>query len=198
MTTSDTDFRTPFTTEDSVFMFIDHQTRMVDLVGDQPKEQLCQSVVSVAKVAKALGVPIILSSANPEMIGPTIPELTEVLNDLPNIQRTTISAWDDERVREAVRATGRRRLIFGAIGTNVCLTQATIGALADGYEVYAAIDISGTSNELLRSASIQQMVQAGVGITTATGAIFQMLRDNADPRAADVYAAMGPLHTPGD
>lgn len=196
MTTTDPRFRTPFTTKDSVFLFIDHQERMVNIVGDQPKEQIRQSVVSVAKAARALGVPIILSSASPEIIGPTMPELTEVLSDVPNIERTVIGAWDDERIREAVRITGRRRLIFGAIGTNVCLTQATIGALVDGYEAYAAIDISGTSNELLRSAAIEQMVQAGVGITTATGAIFQMLRDNADPKAPAVYEAMGPLLTP--
>lgn len=115
------------------------------------------------------------------MIGPTIPELTEALSDLPNIERTLIYAWDDERIRDAVKATGRRKLVFGAIGTNVCLAQATIGAAADGYEAYAAIDLSGTSNELLRAAAIAQMTQAGVGITSGPAAIFQILHDNANP-----------------
>ncbi len=104
-------------------------------------------------------------------------------------QRTLISAWDDERIR----ATGRSKLIFGAIGTNVCLTQATIGAIASGYQAYAAIDLSGASNELLRSAAIAQMTQAGVGITTGSAVIFQILHDNTSPLARDVYTAMGPL-----
>lgn len=130
------------------------------------------------------------------MIGPTIPELAEALDGLPNIERTVISAWDDARVREAVAATGRRKLVFGAIGTNVCLTHATIGAAADGYEAYGAADISGTANVLLREAAVAQMVQAGVGITNAAGAIFQIIGDNASPLAGDVYAAMGPLLAP--
>ncbi len=117
----------------------------------------------------------------------------EVSTVTGDCQRTLVSAWDDERIREAVRATGRSKLIFGAIGTNVCLTQATIGAIASGYQAYAAIDLSGTSNELLRSAAIAQMTQAGVGITTGSAVIFQTPHDNTSPLARDVYTAMGPL-----
>jgi hypothetical protein len=89
-----------------------------------------------------------------------------------------------------------RSWVFGAIGTNVCLTQAAVSAARDGYQAWAAIDISVTANELLRQASIEQLTQAGVGITNAPCVIFQILRDNASPKAAEVYAAMGPLLAP--
>ncbi len=75
----------------------------------------------------------------------------------------------------------------------MCLTQATFGAIASGHQAYAAIDLSGASNELLRSAAIAQMTQAGVGITTGSAVIFQILHDNTSPLARDVYTAMGPL-----
>jgi nicotinamidase-related amidase len=169
---------------------------MLDIVADQPRDQLRTSVVAIANAAKALKLPIVLSSASTDMIGPTIPELAQALSDVDNIERTLINAWDDQRIREAVEATGRRKLVFGAIGTNVCLALATISAAADGYEAYAAIDISGTANELLRAAAIERMTQAGVGITDAPSVIFQILNDNASPLAADVYTAMGPLLAP--
>jgi hypothetical protein len=77
----------------------------------------------------------------------------------------------------------------------VCLTLATVAAAADGYDAYGAIDISGTSNELLRSAAIAHMTQAGVGIIDAPSVIFQILADNTSARAGDVYAAIAPLLT---
>jgi nicotinamidase-related amidase len=189
-------FRDPFTAENTAFLFVDHQIGMLDIVADQPRDQLRTSVVAIANAAKALKLPIVLSSASTDMIGPTIPELAQALSDVDNIERTLINAWDDQRIREAVEATGRRKLVFGAIGTNVCLALATISAAADGYEAYAAIDISGTANELLRAAAIERMTQAGVGIIDAPSVIFQILNDNASPLAADVYTAMGPLLAP--
>ena len=140
-----------------------------------------------------LDVPIILTSAIPDIMGPTIPELTEALSDLENVERTIISAWQDDRIRRAVDESGRSKLVFGAIGTNVCLVHAAIDAVADGYEAWGAIDLSGTSNEILRNASIEQMKQAGVGITTGAGVIMRILGDNARPVAKDVYDAMEPL-----
>jgi nicotinamidase-related amidase len=196
VTKTNSAFQERFTAENTVFLFIDHQEGILRTVADQPKDQLRRSLVSVARAARVLDVPIVLSSVTPAMIGPTLPDLADALRGVPNIERTVISAWDDERVCEAVKATGRTKLVFGAIGTNVCLVQATIGAAADGYEAWAAIDLSGTSNELLRQASIEQMIQAGVGITNAAGVIFQILRDNASPAAEDVYEAMEPLLAP--
>ena len=183
-------FSEPFTAENTALVLVDHQTGTLEIVEDQPKDLLLDTVVGIAKAALVLQVPVVLTSASTNFMGPTLPELTEALADVENIERTTLSAWDEARVRDAVKATGRRKLLFGGIGTNVCLTQAAIPAANDGYEAYAAIDISGTASELMRQAAIAELTQAGVGVTTARSAILQIMRDNADPRARDVYAAL--------
>lgn len=186
----------PFTADNTALVLVDHQTGTLAIVDDQPKDLLVNTVVGIARAALVLDVPVILTSASTNFMGPTLPELAEALAELPNIERTTLSAWDDERVRAAVKATGRPRLVFGGIGTNVCLTQAAIPAANAGYQAYAGIDISGTASELMRQAAIAELTQAGVGVTTARSVILQILRDNAHPRARDVYAALAgtPAH----
>ncbi len=185
-------FSEPFTADNTALVLVDHQTGTLAFVADQPAHVLVDTVVGIAKAALALGVPVVLTSASTSLMGPTLPELAEALAGLPNLERTTLSAWDDGRVRAAIQATGRPRLLFGGIGTNVCLTQAATAAANAGYEAYACIDISGTSSELMCQAAIAELTQAGVGVTTARSVILQILRDNAAPQAQDVYAALTP------
>ena len=92
---------------------------------------------------------------------PTVPELAELLEDNPPIDRTSVNSWEDVDFVAAVRATGRRKLIFCALWTEVCMAFAAVDALRDGYEVYPVVDsIGGTSLEAHR-AGVERVVQAG-------------------------------------
>ena len=119
------------------------------------------NVVAFARVARVLGVPVVLTSTAPMMWGPTLPELTKALPGVENIERSLVNSWDEPRVREAVKRTGRQKLLIAGITTPVCLTFAARSAAADGYDVYALLDGSGTWSELLRLTAIDQMRQAG-------------------------------------
>jgi nicotinamidase-related amidase len=125
------------------------------------------------------------------MWGPVIPELAEVLPDgLQVIDRSTVNAWDDPRVVQAIRATGRNKLIITGISTEVCLALPAISATAEGFDAYAAIDASGTFWQTKRDAGLLRMQQAGVIPIDYSTAIVEILADNADPLAADVYTAL--------
>ena len=84
----------------------------------------------------------------------------------------------------------RRRTKIGGITTHVCLAFPAMSAVADGYDVYALLDASGTWSDLLRLTAIDQMRQAGVRITSGAAAFVEMLHDNASPIAAEFYAAL--------
>ena len=69
------------------------------------------------------------------------------MTDDPPIDRTTVNSWEDTEFVEAVRASGRRKLIFCALWTEVCMAFTVLDALRDGYEVYPVVDaIGGTSS----------------------------------------------------
>jgi nicotinamidase-related amidase len=178
------------TPESAVLVLIDHQAGLVAGIRDLAPDEVRHNVVAFARAARVLGVPVVLTSTAPMMWGPTLPELTEALPEVENIERSVVNAWDEPRVREAVTRTGRQQLLIGGITTHVCLAFPAMSAVADGYDVYALLDTSGTWSDLLQRTAIEQMRQAGVTITSGAAAFIEMLHDNASPLAGAFYAAL--------
>ena len=114
--------------------------------------------------------------------------------DVEIIERTTLNAWDEPRVRRAVEATGRKKLIIGGIATEVCLTFPSLAATAAGYDVCAAVDSSRHFSRNAAVTGVLRMLQAGVTVTNSGPIVMEMLNDNTDPKARDVYAALEMPH----
>ena len=174
----------------AVLLLVDHQAGLLAGIRDLAPDEVRHNIVAFARAARVLRVPVVLTSTAPLMWGPTLPELTEALPGVENIERSLVNAWDEPRVREAVRRTGRQKLLIGGITTHVCLAFPAMAAVADGYDVYALLDASGTWSDLLQRTAIEQMKQAGVRITSGAAAFLEMLHDNASPIAGEFYAAL--------
>lgn len=178
------------TPESAVLLLIDHQAGLMSGVRDLAPDEVRHNVIAFARAARVLHVPVVLTSTAPMMWGPTLPELTEALPGVENIERSVVNAWDEPRVRDAVVRTGRQKLLIAGITTHVCLAFPAMSAVAEGYDVYALLDASGTWSDLLRLTAIDQMMQAGVTITSGSAAFIEMLHDNASPVAGELYAAL--------
>ena len=185
-------FAERLTRDNAAVVLVDHQVGLYSGVRDIPVGELKHNVVALATAAQVLGLPLVVTTtAADSMWGPVIPELAEVLPDgLQVIDRSTVNAWDDPRVVQAIRATGRNKLIITGISTEVCLALPAISATAEGFDAYAAIDASGTFWQTKRDAGLLRMQQAGVIPIDYSTAIVEILADNADPLAADVYTAL--------
>ncbi len=183
-------YRERLTTDNAALLLIDHQVGLFTGVRDIPIAELKHNLVALAKAARVLGVPTIVTATSPEMWGPTIPELTEALHGVPIIARTTVNAFDDDRFAKAVEATKRKKLIIAGVSIEVCVALPAIHATAVGYDAYAVIDASGTFSETKRVTGLLRMVQAGVIVTDYATAAVEMLKDNASPKAGELYAAL--------
>jgi nicotinamidase-related amidase len=142
---------------------IDYQPSQLRAVRSMDQDLLSRNIVSVARLAKAFRLPIVLSTVNVVANGasPTLPELREVLADHRELDRTQINAWEDVEFRRAVEATGRKKLVMTALWTEVCLAFPALDALRAGYEVYPVVDaVGGTSPEAHR-AGLERITQAG-------------------------------------
>jgi nicotinamidase-related amidase len=151
------------TPQNSALVVIDYQPRQVQAVTSIDHDLLSRNIVSVARLAKAFSLPVVLSTVNVVANGapPTLPEVKQVLSDSVEIDRTSINAWEDADFRRAVEATGRRKLIMTALWTEVCLAFPALDALRAGYEVFPVVDaVGGTSAEAHR-AGLERIVQAG-------------------------------------
>ena len=178
------------TPENAALLLIDHQVGLFTGVRDIPVAELKHNVVALAKAATVLGVPTVVTATSPEMWGPVIPELTEALSGISIINRTTVNAFDEPRFAKAVEASGRKKLIIAGISTEVCPAFPAIYATSVGYDAYAVIDASGTFSETKRITGLLRMVQAGVIVTDYSTVAVEMLKDNASPKARDLYAAL--------
>jgi len=183
-------YQEQLTPENAALLLIDHQVGLFTGVRDIPVGELKRNVVALAKAARVLGLPIIVTATSPEMWGPTIPELTQALPGISILNRTTVNAFDEPRFAKAVEATGRRKLIIAGVSTEVCLALPAIYATGMGYDAYGVIDASGTFSETKRITGLLRMVQAGVVVIDYATVAVEMLKDNASPKAGDLYAAL--------
>jgi nicotinamidase-related amidase len=189
---SENAFTEHLTRDNAALVLVDHQVGLYSGVRDIPVGELKHNVVALTRAARVLGLPVVATTtAADSMWGPLIPELAEALPDgLPVIDRSTVNAWHDERVANAVRATGRKKLIIAGVSTEVCLALPAMSATAEGFDAYGAIDASGTFWAAKREAGLLRMQQAGVILIDHATAMVEILADNADPLAAQVYAAL--------
>jgi nicotinamidase-related amidase len=167
------------TPKNAALLVIDYQPSQLAGVRSMDRDLLLKNVVSTAKIAKLFGLPIVHSTINVKTGRgqPTLPPLAEVLAGDPPIDRTTTNAWEDANFLDAVRATGRRKLLICALWTEICMAFPTLDAMREGYEVYPVVDaIGGTSLEA-HNAGLQRVVQAGAKPTSWVALAVELQRD---------------------
>jgi nicotinamidase-related amidase len=181
----------PLTSENAAVVLIDHQVGLMTGVRDYSIAELKHNVVGLAKAAKALKLPIVVTTtARDRMWGPTFPELVKALDGRQIIDRSSVNAFDDARIAEAIEATGRRKLIFAGLSLEVCAAFPAITAVNTGFDAYVAVDACGTFSETKRQVGLLRMMQAGVVLSDYATLMIEVLKDNARPEAGLVYEAI--------
>jgi len=178
------------TRDNAVLLLVDHQVGLYTGIRDIDLLQLKHNVVGLTKAMIALKVTIVVTTTTESMWGPLIPELASVVAGVKTIERTTVNAWDEKRVVDAVKATGRKSLIVTGVSTDVCLAFPAMSALADGYDSFAVIDASGGFTKTQVDMGIIRMQQAGVVPVCYSNVAVEILADNAAPEAEAVYGAL--------
>jgi nicotinamidase-related amidase len=177
------------TPQNAALAVIDYQPSQFAAVKSMAQSLLLENIVSTVKTAKVFGMPIVHSTINVATGRgqPTVPELAELLEDYPPVDRTSTNAWEDAGFLEAVRATGRRKLILCALWTEICMAFPALDAMREGYEVYPVVDaIGGTSEEAHRT-GLERVVQAGGQPVTWVALAVELQRDWArEETVADV------------
>src|ERR1700740_839710 len=149
------------TPENCAVLLIDHQPSQLANVNSHEPTMVINNVTALARTAKAYGVPTILTTINAKRGGEIFRQVQAVFPDQQPIDRTFINAWEDGRVVEAVKQTGRRKLVIAALWSEMCLAQPAIHAMGDGYDVYAVTDASGGVSPEAHDMAIRRIVAAG-------------------------------------
>lgn len=128
------------------------------------------------KAAKLFQLPIILLEQYPQGLGPTIPELRELLGDLPPIEKITFNACLNAEFLKKIKETGRPQLLVAGIEAHVCVYQTVSGLLKEPYQIYVASDAVSSRTSWNRQMALERMRELGAVITTTEMALFEMVR----------------------
>jgi nicotinamidase-related amidase len=177
--TTKTELLTP---ENSQLIFIDHQPQMAFGVQSIDRQTLKNNVVALAKAAKLFDIPTTITTVETESFsGYTYPELLAVFPETELLERTSMNSWDDQKVRDALAAYGRKKVIVSGLWTGICNLMFAFSAMEEaGYEIYMMADASGDTSEAAHDNAMQRMIQAGVVPMTTIQTMLEWQRDWAN------------------
>lgn len=183
--------------EDSVLVLIDHQPYQLANLNSHDPQMAVNNATGLAKAAKAFGVPTILTSVLAERGGLIFSQITDVFPDQEVIDRTLINTWQDPKVVDAVKATGRKQLIMAGLWTEVCVAMPAIQALGEGWDVTVITDASGGTSVEAHEVAIQRMITAGANVMTWLALAAEWQRDWARMETAGPVTEVMKHHAAG-
>jgi len=177
------------TPQNSQLIIIDHQPQMAFGVQSMDRQAMKNNVVGLAKAAKIFNVPTTITTVESESFsGFTYPEVLDVFPNQKTLERTSMNSWDDQKVRDALRANGRNKVVVAGLWTEVCNTTFALCAMLEGsYEIYMVGDASGGTSKEAHDYAMQRMVQAGAVPVTWQQVLLEWQRDWAH---RDTYDAV--------
>jgi nicotinamidase-related amidase len=158
----------------SVLVLVDVQGKLATLMHF--RDALVKSLRQLIQGAQVLGLPIVWLEQNPAGLGPTIPEIAELLGDNKPIAKFSFSACGEERFLVALGDLGRRQVLLAGIETHVCVYQTAIDLLARGYEVQVVADAVSSRTPENKKIGLQRMCEAGVSLTSVEMALFELVK----------------------
>ncbi|SCC67113.1 Nicotinamidase-related amidase [Kosakonia oryziphila] len=194
MTTSKLEVLTPANCQ---LIFIDHQPQMAFGVQSIDRQVLKNNTVALAKAAKVFNIPTIITTVETESFsGNTYPELLDVFPEKDILERTSMNSWDDQKVRDALAANGKRKVVVSGLWTEVCNNTFSLCAMLEGdYEIYMVADASGGTSKEAHDYAMQRMIQAGVIPVTWQQVMLEWQRDWAHRETYDAVMSIVKEHS---
>ena len=162
------------TPETAVLVLIDYQERLFPAMHD--RDRLLRSVLKLVRGAVAFNLPVIVTEQYPKGLGPTLPEIKELLPDVAPLEKTCFSACDAEGFTAALEASGRRQVLLAGIETHICVYQTALTLARIDYQVHVVTDCCASRNPANETAAYTRMNAAGVSPTNTEMALFEMLK----------------------
>jgi nicotinamidase-related amidase len=148
--------------EDSILLLIDHQPYQFANLHSHEPTMIINNVIALAKLARVFNVPTILTSVIEERGGYVIKGLLDVFPEQKPINRTFINTWQDPKVTDIVKKSGRKQLVMAGLFTEICVVMPAIQALGEGYDVFVVTDACGGVSVEAHDMAVRRMDRAGV------------------------------------
>jgi nicotinamidase-related amidase len=164
----------PLITENTVLVLIDFQERLFPAMHD--KEKLLRNVLKLIQGAKVLEIPVVLTEQYPKGLGPTLPEIKELLPDIRPVEKVSFNCCDEAAFGKALESLKRKQVLIAGIEAHICVYQTAMALVRSGYKVQVVGDCISSRDPENKLVSLFRMGAAGVSPTTLEMALFELLR----------------------
>ena len=164
--------------QNAALLIIDFQPAQLRSVASIPRRRLLKNITTVARAAKLFDLPVFVATLNAsKQRAATLRQITDVLPQAEQFDRSNLNAWEDDGFVDAVAATGRRKLVFAALWTETALTFAVLTAIQQGFEAYPVVDAVGGTSRSAHDAAIGRIAEAGANSTSCVQLVSELQRD---------------------
>ncbi|MEL7042527.1 MAG: hydrolase [Pseudomonadota bacterium] len=185
------------TPENCAIALIDYQPAMYQGVQSHDRLTVMHNVQTLARMARLFKLPTVLTTvAKDSFSGPFMEEVTELFPGADIIDRTSINSWLDPKFREAIKATGRKKIILAGLWTSACVSFPTLDMLAEGFEIYVPTDACGDTSAEAHERAVDRLVQSGAVPLTTFQTVFELQQDWARGETYDGVMDILYRHSP--
>jgi nicotinamidase-related amidase len=164
----------PLVSADTVLVAIDFQEKLFPVMDG--REKLLRNVVKLIKGAIVLAIPVIITEQYPKGLGPTIPEIKELLPGIKPIEKVCFSCCDNEAFNQSLEALKRKQVLVAGIEAHICVYQTAVALARAGYEVQVVSDGVASREPENKTVALFRMGAAGISPTSTEMALFELLR----------------------
>jgi len=159
--------------DDTVVAIVDFQGKLARIVRDS--EAVLQAAARLIRGAKVLEVPVVWTEQNPAGLGPTVPEVAELLEGQA-IAKLSFSCCAEPRFADALKRLARKDVLLAGIETHICVYQTAAELLAAGYAVHVVADAVSSRTSANKAIGLAKMERAGAHVTSVETALFELQR----------------------
>jgi nicotinamidase-related amidase len=170
--------------QDCCLVVIDVQGKLAHLMAD--KESLFKNIRILIQAAKILEIPILWCQQVPEALGPTVPQIAELLADQEPINKASFSCWGQEEFTEILNSLEREQLLLCGIETHVCVYQTAMDLMEEGLDVTVVADAVSSRTEQNKQLALTRLSDEGAGIGTTEMVLFELLKTSEHPQFREI------------
>lgn len=172
------------TADNALLLVVDVQGKLARIMHGS--DDMIRQQRILAEACRLLEIPVVWAEQLPDKLGETVPELAETLEGHTPCAKSSFGCWGDESLRQAIRDSGRSRILLCGIEAHVCVWQTAAALRADGYEVHLIADAVSSRSAFNRDIAFRRMEAAGVHLSNVEMVLFELMVDATHPRFRDV------------
>ncbi|HSW57299.1 MAG TPA: hydrolase [Dehalococcoidales bacterium] len=170
--------------DSTVLVVIDIQGKLLNVMHE--KEALLENAQKLIKGIRLLGVPVIVTEQNPRGLGPTQPELAQLLPDVPPLPKFCFSCSQDQGFADTLKKLDRRQVLICGIEAHICVYQTALELLGERYKVQIVADVVSSRTARNRDIALSRLQEEGARLTSVEMVLFELLRTSENPNFKEI------------